>query len=211
MSFYNYSLRQNADLCHYFLASEKDHGVQSIILRNKSPSDITKKYLHVVKSLCDSKMGQGKRDVVFLQVASPAKAFDTFDAEKYKIILGVDAYFKLLHFFQSDWQLVKNRLDSDYNDIKTNLAWISLSPSVSFRGPADIVYQATLDTSNTFALNLVVTRQHDKGKTNITVTYTDENLGSVHLPSVAMTALAKDLTYLKTLYEYKEGLILKRS
>lgn len=166
----------------------------------------------MVKGLFENRSSPtGKRDVVFLQVASPAKAFDHFDAEKYKIIVTADAYFKLLQFFQSEWQLVKKRLDSDHQDIKTNREWISISPTISFRGPADIVYQFVLDATNTFALNLVVTKSFDNGKTNITLCYTDETMGSIHLPALALTEMAKDLPYLRSLYEYKEGLISKKS
>ena len=68
-----------------------------------------------------------------------------------------------------------------------------------------------MDATNNFALNLVITRSFDTGKTNMLLGYTDESLGFIHLPSQAMTELAKELPYLKSLHEYKEALVTKRS
>lgn len=206
-----FNLRDKSDMCHFCLTSEKDYGVQVIILREKNPNDITQKYLHIVKTIIDSKQNTENKNIVFMQVAAPAKAFDHFDNEKYKLILSVEAYFNLLHFFQADWPMVKKRLDSDFQDIKSNRAWISLTPTISFRGPADVNYQTTLDTTNNYSLNLMVTKQYDSGKTNITLGYTDDSLGSTHLPYTAMMALAKDLAYIKSLCEYKEGPPSKKS
>ena len=111
MTSYSYKLKENTDLCHYFLASEKEYGVQCIILREKNkPNDITQKHLNVVKCLFENRISHSPKDVAFIQVAPPAKAFEKFDAEKYKIIIVADAYFKLLQFFNSDWPLVRKRL-----------------------------------------------------------------------------------------------------
>ena len=211
---FNYKLKDSSDLCHYILSSENDHGVQCIFLReNNSPIDITQKYTHLPALLFENRLGfQGKRDVVFLTVSPPAKGFDLFDHERKKIVVTAEAYFKILQFFQSDWPLVKMRLDSDYEDIKTCREWITLTPNISFRGPADIVFQMTIDETCVFTLNLVVTRSYDSGQTNIQLIYTDDNLGSIHLPSAAMCELAKELAFVKSLYyDYKNMLVLKQS
>lgn len=211
---FNYKLKDSSDLCHYILSSESEHGVQCIFLReNNSPLDITQKFVNLPGLLFENRLGfQGKRDVVFMSVAPPAKGFDLFDEERQKIILTTEAYFKVLQFFQSDWPLVKMRLDSDYEDIKTCREWITLTPSISFRGPADIVYQMTIDETCILILNLVITRSYDTGKTNIRLVYTDDRLGSINLPSGAMSELAKEVDYIKSLYyDYKNMLVLKQS
>jgi hypothetical protein len=209
MASYSYKLKDSSDLRHFIMSSEKEYGVQCVILRDCR--DHTAQHSNMVKLLLDSRPQSSNKDVAFLQVCSPGKAFELFDHEKYKLILATKAYFKLLEFFQTEWPLVFKRIELDYQALKAKKDWISLNPSISFRGPADIVYRSPLDTTNTFVLDLVITKRIDNGKTNITLMYTDENMGSLHLPPQAMVQLAQSYPALTSLYDYKDQASTKRS
>ena len=210
MASYTFKLKENTDLCHFNLSSEKDFGVQCVILRDcNSQQDYTSQHANVVKALFEGR-AKTLKDVAFLHVASPGKAFEKFDQEKYKLVLTGNAYLKLLEFFQSDWSLLQRRLDLDFQSIKTKKDWILMISSFKFKGPADIVYRLPLDTSNTLCLELVVTKRGDNGKTNICLVYTDETLGILHLPPPTMVNLAKDLEFVKSHYDYKDGPSPKR-
>lgn len=210
MASYTYKLKEIADLCHFSLATEKDFGVQCVMLRDLTASqEYTIQHCNVINALMEGRE-KSLKDVAFLHVASPGKGFDRFDQEKYKLVLTGRAYIRLLEFFHSDWPLLQKRLDMDYQNIRSKKEWISKYPSVNFRGPADIVYTLPLDATNTLSLDLVVTRRCENGKTNIWLGYTDEKLGSVHLPNQTMSILAKDLANMKSLYDYKEGPANKR-
>lgn len=198
MASYSYKLKENSDLCHFCLSSEKEYGVQSIILRHN------KKTHHAL-------LKNRSHRLVFMHVASPGKAFEVFEHEKYKIVIVADAYFKLLQFFHSDWPLVLKRVESDYLDMKTDVEWIGLKPSISFRGPADIIYRLPLDETSEFRLDLVVTRREDTGKTQISLVYTDATLGYLNLPPEPMMRLAEDHASLLSLCGYKETLCIKTS
>jgi hypothetical protein len=201
MSSYSYKLKEKSDLCHYVMSSEKDYGVQAVILRENSPHNVSK----VITE------GKSCKDVVYLHVASPGKAFECFEQEKHKLIIAPKAYFQLLQFFHSDWPLVFKRLEVDYQSLKARTDWIALDPAISFRGPADIVYKCTLESATTFALHLVITKRIDNGKTNISLAYTDESMGSMHVPPGPMAHLAQTGDYLRSLYDYKEPVATKRS
>lgn len=212
MASYSYKVKDNADLCHYVHSSEKDYGVQCVILREATQiKDYSPQHYAGIKSLFENRPQGSSKEVVFLHVASPGKVFEKFDQEKYKLVMTAKAYFRLLDFFKSEWQLVVKRIESDYQDIKAKKEWIQINPSVSFRGSADIIFKLPLDSTNTFALDMVVTKRFDTGKTNIMLTYTDETLGSVHLPPFPMVHLAQDMAYLTSLFNYKDEVITKRS
>lgn len=212
MASYSYKLKENTDLCHYVHASEKDYGIQCVIVRDYNlVKEHTIQHYSAIKSLFENRPQGSLKDIAFLHVASPGKAFDKFDAEKYKLVMTSKAYFNLLDFFHSEWSLVMKRMESDYQDIKTKKEWITLCPTMSFRGAADVVYEMPLDVTNTFALHLSVIKRVDTGKTNITLAYTDDSLGSTHLPPGPMVHLAQDANYIAKLFDYKEPLATKRS
>jgi hypothetical protein len=200
MASYSYKLKEYSDLCHFIPPSEKEHGIQCVFLRNpNSVKDYSPLHYTAVKSLFENR-SQLIKEVAFLHITTPGKAFEKFDQEKYKLVIAAKA-----------WPLVQKRMESDYQDMKEKQEWIALSPSISFRGPADIIYKSTLDSTNTFALELVVTKRIDTGKTNITLAYTDETLGSVSLPPAPMMHLAKENAFFSSVWDYKEAVITKRS
>jgi len=207
-----YKRQEDTDLCHFVHASEKDYGVQCVIVRDFGlVKEYTIQNYPCVKSVYENRPQGSLKDVAFMHVASPGKAFERFDQEKYKIVMTSKAYFNLLNFFHSEWSLVVKRIESDYQDIKSKKEWITLCPTMSFRGMADIVYKLPLDDTNSLALNLVVTKRVDNGKTNIALTYTDETLGSIHLPPGPMVHLAQDKEYIVKVFDYKEPVVTKRS
>lgn len=211
MATYSYKLKENTDLCHFSLSTEKEYGFQCVILRDgQGLKDYTSHHASVIKALFENRPNYCK-DVAFLHVAIPGKAFEKFDQEKYKIMITPKAYFKLLEFFQSEWPLLQKRLESDYQICKVQRDWLAIDPTITFRGPADVVYSQPLDATNTFALELVVSKRINSGKTNITLSYTDEKMGSTHLPPQPLVYLSQGRTYLHSLYDYKEGVAVKRS
>jgi hypothetical protein len=212
MASYSYKIKENADLCQYIHSSEKDYGVQCVIMREANNiKEYSPHHYAGIKTLFESRPQDSVKEVAFLHVAPPAKAFEKFDQEKYKLVLTAKAYLKVLEFFQSEWSLLFKRMESDIQNIKAKKEWITLNPNISFRGAADIIFMTPLDTTNTYALNLVVTKRIETGKTNITLSYTDETLGSLHLPPAAMDYLAQDTAYLTKLLDYKEPVATKRS
>jgi hypothetical protein len=207
MGSFTYKLKENTDLCHFCLPSEKEFGIQSIILREQSNlRDITTVHYNLGRSIYENRLGFEPKDLALIQVTTPNKAFEGFDNEKYKIIIAAHAYFKLLEFYDKDWIMVQKRLISDFEDIKSNNEWISLNHSISFRGSADIYYRQTLDVAKTFELNLLASINIDTGKTRVSLAYTNATMGSLTLPEAPMIRLAKDSTYLRSLYDYKEEL-----
>lgn len=209
MASYSYKLRENTALCHYKLASEKEFGVQCCIFKDSnSCKEFSSQYYLLYKTNFENK----QLGAAFLQVSPPGKGFEKFDQEKYKIVISVKAYFKVLEFFVSEWFLVLKRSESDYNDLMNCKEWLSLTPSISFRGPADVIYKSIIDSTSTTDLDLVVTKRGDKsGKMNISLVYTDEKLGSIHLPPNTMIKLAQELSHLIAIYEYKEVVSTKKS
>jgi hypothetical protein len=202
MATYTYKIKEGCDLRHSTLASEKEYGVQCVILRN-----VQEHSSPIVKALCDNRV----KDVAFLHVAIPGKTFDVFEHEKYKLALTPKAYIKLLEFFVSDYELVLKRMESDYHAIKTKKAWMTLKTDVSIRDPVEIVFTLPLDVTNAFALELKITKRIDVNKTNILLAYTDEEMGFIHLPPQPMMLLAESYNYLSSLYNYKEPVAPKRS
>lgn len=202
MATYTYKVREGCDLRHSIPSAEKEYGVQCIIVR-----DVNDNASELLKTLCENRC----KDVAFLHVAIPGKSFDSFDHEKYKLVLTPKAYFKLLEFFVTDYNLVMKRMDSDYLAIKGKKVWLTLQTETSIRGPADIVFTLPLDVTNTFALELIITRRVDINKTNILLAYTDDAMGLVNLPPQPMMTLAQSHAYIQSLYNYKEGSAAKKS
>lgn len=203
MAGFSYKLKENTDLCHFCLPTEKEYGVQCIIIReNNDCRDMTLQHLPVVKTLLESRPLSVPKDLAFIHIALPNSNFNSFDNEKYKIIIPASAYFKLLDFFQTDWPFVQNRLESDFQDVKSSQEWIAIDATcISFRGPADIMYRMPLDMTNSFALDLVAIKRMDTGKCMLSLVYSDSTLGCLSLPPQPMLQLAKRSAYLKSLYE----------
>lgn len=202
MASYTYKIKEGCDLRHSVLASEKDYGVQCILIKDNNEHSSP-----VAKILCENRC----KDVAFLQVAIPGKSFEPFDYEKYKLVLKPKAYFKLLEFFLTDYDLVMKRMESDYQAMKHKKAWMTLQADTAIRGPADIVFTLPLDETNTFALELILTRKVDINKTNILLAYTDETMGFINLPPQPLITLAQSYVYLSSLYNYKEPPSAKKS
>lgn len=96
MASYSFKLREKCDVCHFVLSTEKEYGVQCIFLKDLNlQRDYSVLSKNVVKMLHDA-----TKDAVFIQIASPGKAFEKFDLEKHKIILTTKAYLSLLDFFK---------------------------------------------------------------------------------------------------------------
>lgn len=197
-----YKLREKTDLAHKIDAAEKEFGVLCTIIRNTNECKEFSPLFNVFKTIYESQLSDG---AAFLQVCPPARPFEKFDQEKYKIVIPIQAYFRLLDFFVHEWSLVLKRVEADYNDMKERKRWFVLTPSFSFRGYADVIYRLQLDSTNVADLDIVVTKHGDNaGKRNIRIVYTDERLGSISLPINPMLTLAKELPQLMDLYEYKE-------
>lgn len=209
MTSFSYRLRDNSDLCHYLLSCEKEFGVQCCLFRDsKKCKEFSSHYFNLFRTHYET----GLSTAAFLQVAPPNKAFEKFDQEKYKIVIPVKAYYKVLDFFLTEWPLVVKRCECDYNDMMAGTEWITLTPSISFRGPADIIYRQTIDSTTAVNLDLVVTKRGDStGKITVCLVYTEEKLGNINLPPFPMLQMAHEMKFLKDLYEYKETIIPKKS
>jgi len=170
----------------------------------------------LVKKLFEDRSGGGKnlrRDVAYLQVSLPGKTFETYDREKYRLPITVNAYFEVLKFFKQEYRMVENRMEADYKTMMERKNWLSLCPSISFRGGADIEFKLPVDVSNSFTLNLVVRKVYETGKKCIFLEYSDASMGKIPLPATGMAELAKDHSFLSGLCngDYKESMINKRS
>jgi hypothetical protein len=212
MSAYFFEVDQEkSDLSHYYFASEREYGVQCVILyENSYTKDYTLKLSKIFKLLNDGRP-QAIQEVALLHVAPPGSFFDMYDKELYKFAMIPAAYFKLMEFFKSEFALVLKRMESDYQTMQKKTEWIKHSTDISFRGIANIVYRQELDSTNTFVLNLKVTKSGKTGKTKISLIYSDDNLGTIHLPPVPMTQLALTYPNLLQLYNYKDLSTSKKS
>lgn len=209
MALYSYKLKEHTDLCHFIPSSTTDFGVQCTVLREgQNIKEYTGQHYNIIKTLFE---GRQHQDVALLVVTQPGKSFEHFDHEKFKLALVPKAYFRVLEFFQTEWPLVYKRIESDFQNMKGKKEWLNLIPTISFKGPADIQYQLIVDSTDHVELVLKVTKSHELGKTNITLCYSDEHLGSIHLPPLTMVKLAQDRGYLNTLFNYKETLSTKKS
>lgn len=199
---FTYRPREAFDLCHYVQASEKEHGIQCVMLRETTDHrEYTVEHIKTVKTIISGK--QCKR-VAFLHISVPGKAFCLFDDEKYKIVLPAKVYIKLLEFFSNDYHLVMKRMDDEGEALKNKKDWIIAKQGTSFRGLADIVATLQLDSGNSYTLELVITRRLDINKTNIVLAYSDDSMGLVNLPPGPMLQLASIYSAPNALQIYKE-------
>ena len=210
MAQYSYNLTDANEICHFVLPNEQDYGMQNTVLRNcgtlKEPYKV---HAHIVDKLFQE---NEPRDVVFMQMTGPGKAFESYDKEKHKIPITLRAYIELLKFFANDYQLLLKRIDGDNHLMTNGKEWLSLTPAISFKGPANITYRKTLEKPPTgVELELQVVRRVDLGKTSITLRYSDEDLGMLYLHPSALVYLAKDRAYISSLVTYKGASTPKRS
>lgn len=157
--------------------------------------------------------GNTSRDVAYLRVSSPGKAFETYDREKYKMPITMAAYFELLKFFKTEWRMVESRIEMDHKNMMDKREWLSLCPTISFRGGANICFKTQLDSSNCFTLDLVIRKNFETGKRTVSLEYSAENMGKLVVPGPVLEQLAKDKDFLVGLSkgEYKEAPVTKRS
>lgn len=202
---------ENTDICHFNIASEKDYGVQCVILREAhSIKEYTAQHSNIFSVLFEGRT-QNTKDVAFLHVASPGKAFGHFDKEKYKIALLPKAYFNVLEFFKTEWPLVFQHMETDYQAAKVKKEWIWYSPTINIRNPGHITFQKIIDSAGPLKLTLQITKNVKIGKTNISLFYSDETMGSIQLPPLTMVNMANDLASLNSLYHYKDEVPSKKS
>lgn len=210
MASYSIQPKENSDFCHFLLSTEKDYGIQSVIFRDGTKAkDYAGSCYNVVKLLCENRPF---KDICFMQISGPNKSFESFEKEKYKIVLLAKSYFKLLEFFQKEWQPLEVRMEADYQSIKSRKDWYALCPFLSFQGDANIVFKLPLDVlPNKVVLELLITKRGDNGKTNITLGYSDDTMGNTHLPLQPMLQFGQHLAYISSVFHYKETSPSKRS
>jgi hypothetical protein len=157
--------------------------------------------------------GNTSRDVAYLRVSNPGKAFETYDREKYKLPITMAAYFDLLKFFKTEWRMVESRIEMDHKNMLEKREWMSLCPTISFRGGANICFRTQLDSSNCFTLDLVIRKHYETGKRTVSLEYSEESMGKLIVPGPVLEQLAKDKDFLLGLSkgEYKEAPVTKRS
>lgn len=167
----------------------------------------------LVKKLYEDRPKQVRRDVAYLKVSQPGKSFDTYDREKYRLPMTMNAYFEVLKFFKQEYRMVENRMEADYKNMLERKEWLSVCPSIAFRGGADIEFKMPVDMSNGFTLDLVIRKSYESGKKSIYLEYSEPSMGKILLPGSVMEELSQDLSFLMGLCngDYKETLIHKRS
>jgi hypothetical protein len=209
MTTYEYKPKENCDLCHFVASSEKEYGVQCVILKSmEHVKQYTAQQTDVIKTLCD---GRGIKDLAFLHIAPPGKSFESFDYEKNKLMLVPKAYLKLLEFFNNDCPGLMKKMEADHQSLKSKIGWHPVKADTTIRGPADIVYTSILDVTHAFVLKLTVLKRIDTGKTSMTLAYSDEAMGSVHLPPQPFSVLCHNWAFVSGLYNYKDPVPSKKS
>lgn len=197
-------------------AAKKEY--KALVTDSQSPAHISEYVCHnnIFKIVFEDRPGGNKvrKDMVYLQVSPPGKAFEPYEKEKHKLAITLSAYIELLKFFKSDFRLLDNRMESDYKRMNNLKECLPLKQNFSFRGKADIEYKQCLDQSNNFNLDLVITKSGDQGRKNISLQYTDKSMGRLTLPPTVMEEMGKDLPHLLNFleegFEYKEPPSLKR-
>jgi hypothetical protein len=206
---WSYERREATAVCNFLPSSEKEYGVQCIIFKeHNSPKEYTTKHINVVKTIVS---GKPCKDIAFLHVSLPGKAFDLFDNEKYKLVLLASAYFQLLEFFKNDFNNVIKRMDEESPGLKSKKDWIFAEPMVSYRGLADIKASVQLDSGPSYSLDLVITRRLDINKTSIVLGYSDDTMGLLSLPHTTFLQLSSAHATVCALNDYKEPVPAKKS
>lgn len=209
-SYYSYSLTEVNDVCHFVLPNEKEYGMKNTIFRNV-PAELPepfKSQTHLVNKLF---IENEPRDVVFMQVTCPGKAFDSFDREKYKLAITLRAYNELLNFFATDYPLVYKRIEGDTHAMLNGSKWLTMSPSISFCGAADICFKKTLEKTIHHDLDIFVERRHELGKRCVTLRYTNPDLGLLYVHPPVLMQLAQERGLISNLQTYKGVPTPKRS
>ena len=206
---FSYPSRDVFDVCQFVPSSEKEFGVQCHILKEtKSPKEYTTQHVSVVKTITS---GKPNKDVVFMHVSLPGKTFDVFDNEKFKIVIPLRAYFKLLEFFKNDFDATIKRMEEEATGLMKQKEWILIEPGLSYRGLADIVATLELDSGSSYTLSLIITRRLDIHKTTIVLAYSNETMGLLSLPHNAFLQMMKQIPKVATYCNYKEAVPAKKS
>lgn len=209
-SYYAYTLTELNDVCHFVLPNEQEYGMKNTILRN-APIELPEPFkssTHLVNKLF---IENEPRDVVFMQVTCPGKAFEAFDKEKYKLAITLRAYIELLNFFATDYPLVLKRIEGDTHCMLSGRQWLTMSPSITFRGPADICFKKTLEKTIHQDLDIYVERRQEVGKRCVTLRYTNPDLGILYVHPSVLMQLAQERGMITNLLAYKGIPTPKRS
>lgn len=207
---YSYSLSDLNDVCHFVMSNEKEYGMQNVIFRN-APVELEDQYkihTHLVNKLF---VENAPRDVVFMQMAGPGKAFEPYDKEKNKLPITLKAYIEVLKFFANDYERVLSRSEGDIHAMAMQTKWLSLSPSITFRGPADICFKKTLEKGLHQNLELYFEKKQSTGRRSVTLRYTNKDMGVLYIHPPAIVHLAQDLDIISGLQNYIGAPISKKS
>ena len=209
-SSYSYTLSDLNDVCHFVQPNEKEFGMQNTILRNVDVEVAApfKSQSRLVNKLFAE---DEPRDVVFMQLTAPGKAFETYEKEKNKLAISLKAYCELLNFFASDYALLKSRMDGDIHIMSQGQQWLSMMPSMTFRNPANICFRKTLVKNIHYTLDLYIECRAGVGKKTATLRYSNEDLGILYINPQVLVHLAKDRTIISGLQTYKGGPLAKKS
>lgn len=209
-TYYSYTLSDLNDVCHFVLPNEKEYGIQNTIVRNLGTEleDQYKVHADLVNKLFAE---NAQRDVVFMQVTGPGKAFELYDKAKCKLPITLKAYVKLLKFFESEYSRIVSRSDGDTQIMRAGLKWLSLSPSITFRKPADICFKKTLERGIHHDLDLFFEKRHINGKRCVTLRYTNQDTEVFYVPPPALTYLAQEVDIINNLQNYTEVPVQKKS
>lgn len=207
---YLYTLSDLNDVCHFVMPNEKEYGMQNTIFRNApiELEDQFKIHTNVVKKLF---VENAPRDVVFMQVSFPGKAFELYDKEKNKLPITLKAYIELLKFFANDYERILSRSEGDSHVMTGHKKWLSLSPTISFRGPADICFKKTLERGIHQDLDLYFEKKQGIGRRSVTLRYSNSDMGILYIHPPAIMHLAKDLDTISGLQNYIGAPMPKKS
>lgn len=209
-SSYCYTLTEANDVCHFVLSNENEFGMQNTILRNVGTElpEPFKIHSQIVNRLFTE---NEPRDVVFMQVALPGKAFELYNKERQKMVITLKAYIELLKYFATDYPLVFKRIEADTNVMAVGRQWLSQTPSFTFTGPANITAKKTLVRDIHYNLDIWIERRHDLGKRCATLRYSNEDLGVLYVHPQALLFLAQEIDLISGLQNYKGAPVAKKS
>lgn len=207
---YCYTLTEANDVCHFVLSNENEFGMQNTILRNVG-TELPEPY-RIHSQIVNRLFTENEpRDVVFMQVALPGKAFEPYNKERQKMPITLKAYVELLKFFATDYPLVFKRIEADTQVMAVGKQWLSQTPSITFTGPANISCKKTLVREAQYSLDIWIERRHDLGKRCATLRYSNEDLGVLYVHPQALLFLAQELDIISGLQNYKGVSMAKKS
>ena len=170
---YNFRLARANKLRHQILASGPQLGIRCFITREDGEEE-----------------GQ-----VDMQVSRPMAAF--FGDEP-KLVMSIEAYINLLHFFHTEYSILEKRMIHDHQNMKEQTEWMLLNPFLSFCELADIHFGIGI----TETLRLEITKKAIDG--NMPATLKDEGGASLVFTPETMKILSHDLPLLREVLHYKK-------